>query len=100
LPEYDNVGLSHADRSRIIAEVDGSPVFPQGASFKGSFMVDGFVSGFWKITRLGSIATLNIEPFARVSRKDRAAVAEEGTDLLTFAVPDAPSHDIRFVSPE
>jgi winged helix DNA-binding protein len=98
LPEYDNIGLSHADRSRIIADVDREPVFPQGASFKGSYLLDGFVSGFWKITTLRGGATLTIEPFGRVSKKDRSALAEEGAGLLGFTAGDARDHRVRFAA--
>ena len=51
---------------------------------KGSFLVDGFVRGTWKIARQRKAATLRIEPFRKLSKKDAAALSREGERLLTF----------------
>jgi hypothetical protein len=44
LPEYDNVLLAHADRSRIIP---GPISLPRGGT-RGTVLVDGFVAGTWR----------------------------------------------------
>ncbi len=64
----------------------------------GTVLVDGFVRGSWKLQRERDTATLLVEPFKRLSAEDRAAVAEEGTRLLTFAAPEAKTWDIRFTA--
>ena len=46
LPEYDNLMLSHSDRTRVIADGYIGRIFTRGA-----FLVDGFVRGAWKIVR-------------------------------------------------
>src|SRR5437588_67510 len=69
LPEYDNVLLSHADRTRIIADDHRQRVFTRGA-----VLVDGFVGGTWTITWQRKAATLRIEPFAPLPTPDRIAV--------------------------
>src|SRR5438067_1737679 len=56
LPEYDNVLLSHADRTCIIADDHRRRVFT-----KGAVLVDGFARGTWTITRQRGTATLRIE---------------------------------------
>ena len=79
LPWFDNAFLSHKDRSRIIPPeyahlnigVIGRPVV----------LVDGFVRAFWSI-RDGE---LDVEPIEPLSRRDDAAVKEEGERLLAFA---------------
>jgi hypothetical protein len=90
LPEYDNLLLSHADRTRVIADDDRSRIFT-----KGAFLVDGFVRGTWKLTRRRDAATLAVEPFERLSRKDAAALTAEGARLLTFAAAGTAAHDIQ-----
>ncbi|HEX2222550.1 MAG TPA: winged helix DNA-binding domain-containing protein, partial [Candidatus Limnocylindria bacterium] len=45
LPEYDNVLLSHADRSRILPD----SALGRLTGWVGSFLVDGFVAGQWRI---------------------------------------------------
>jgi hypothetical protein len=92
LPDFDNALLAHADRSRIIA---GDHRTRAGIG-KPTVLVDGFVRGTWKIARKRAHATLIIEPFERLRRQDRAAVAEEGARLLTFAAADIRTRDVRF----
>lgn len=95
LPRFDNVLLSHADRSRIIpAEYRQRVIHDRSA--KGRVLVDGFIAGFWSIKREGDEATLLIEPFESVSEPDRAALTDEGTRLLTFAAADAETQEIAF----
>ncbi len=91
LPDYDNVLLAHADRTRIF-DVEGRRTPPIG---KPTFLVDGFVRGTWRIERRKAWATLTLTPFARLSKNDVAALTAEGTRLLTFAAPDAARRDLR-----
>jgi Winged helix DNA-binding domain len=94
LPEYDNLLLSHADRSRVIAGADRDRVFT-----RGSVLVDGFVRGAWRITRAARAATLEIEPLGRMTKGEREAVAEHGAGLLAFAAEEATVRDVRFGPP-
>jgi len=80
LPECDNVVLSHADRSRIV-----SAEHRRCVTAHKTFLVDGFVHGTWRIIQGPSVTTLVITPLARITRKDRLALAEEGARLLAFA---------------
>jgi hypothetical protein len=91
LPEYDNALLSHADRTRVIADEYRGRVFT-----KGAVLVDGFVRGSWKIARSRGAATLLIELFEPLSQEDQSAVADEGARLLAFAASDADIGTVRF----
>src|SRR5450631_4027876 len=90
LPDYDNALLAHDDRTRILAyehrRLAGRP----------TVLVDGFAIGFWKVTREGGRAILNIEALTRVSKKDVVAVSNEGARLLDFVAPDSQTRDVRF----
>jgi len=97
LPEFDNVLISYADRTRIIAEEDRTRVLANLG--RPMVLVDGFVTGFWKIVPDRDAATLFIEPLRPLLRKDTAALTEEGGRLLTFAAEGARTHDVRFVPP-
>ncbi len=90
LPEYDNLLLSHADRTRVIADADRERVFTRGA-----VLVDGFVRGTWAVRRERDTAALIVEPFAPLARSDRTALADEGERLLTFLADEARSRDVR-----
>lgn len=84
LPEYDNLLLAHADRSRVIAGERRAKVFLSAARVRSTFLVDGLVHGAWKIVRETGKATLLIEPFMPLDRDTRAALAEEAERLLHF----------------
>jgi hypothetical protein len=103
LPEYDNLLFSFADRRRIIvgerklgdAKV---PLFPGSGGNYGTVLIDGFWQGMWRIAREHGRASLVIEPFIRLSRKDATALAEEGGRLLAFAAAEADRHDVQIAS--
>ncbi|MGH8930268.1 MAG: DNA glycosylase AlkZ-like family protein [Egibacteraceae bacterium] len=50
LPAFDNILLSHADRTRIISDYR-KIVITQNGLVKGTIMVDGFVRGFREIAQ-------------------------------------------------
>jgi hypothetical protein len=96
LPEFDNILLSHADRSRILPPQYKSAVFTNNGLIKATVLVDGFVAGRWRIERAKRQATLVVEPFGKLARTRRARVAAEARRLLAVAAADAEERDVRF----
>lgn len=90
IPEYDNLLLSHADRSRVVTEAGLKQVFSKGAA-----LLDGFVAAAWKIVRARRTATLQVEPLRKLAKNDMHALEKEGLRLLGFAA-GAVEHAIRF----
>ena len=94
--EWDNLLLSHADRSRVMSEAHRSRVFTVNGIVRGTVLLDGFVAGTWKIERAKNAATVVLEPFARWSKADRLGVQEEAMRLLAFAAGgEGERHDVR-----
>jgi hypothetical protein len=95
--EWDNLLLSHADRSRVMSEAHRSRVFTVNGIVRGTVLLDGFVAGTWKIERAKkNAATVVLEPFARWSQADRLGVQEEAMRLLAFAAGgEGERHDVR-----
>jgi len=85
LPEFDNVLLSYADRTRIICDDDRKRIYTVNGLVPSTVLVDGFVHGRWKIDRGNGAAKLIVEPFRKLSKKDASAIVEEGLRLLSFA---------------
>ncbi len=90
LPEFDNLLLSHADRTRVV------PADLKGRTWTGNqahctLLVDGFLAGLWRLAD----GTLTVEPFGRLTKDQRAAVVEEAERMLGVLHPDA-ACDIRF----
>jgi len=97
LPEYDNLLLSFAERSRVIPH--GRPVpLPAGhGATAGTLLVHGFWQANWKITKAPDRAALHIVPFRPFGPAEADAVAAEGSRLLEFAAPAA-AHDVRVLA--
>jgi hypothetical protein len=93
LPDYDNVLLAYADRSRIVPEEHRKKVFLIGGRVRAAFLIDGFVAGRWKLEKP---ASLMIEPFGKLTKKDRRALEEEGERLARFLEPEADAAEVRF----
>jgi hypothetical protein len=96
LPEYDNLLLAHADRTRIISEAHRRKVATANLRILSTFLVDGVVSGTWRIDRSRSSAVLVLDAFVPLPRKTRAELIEEGTALVRFVEDDAEKVEVRF----
>ncbi len=96
LPDYDNILLAHADRTRIMAPGRHLGLFSSNGIMKGSVLLDGFVRAAWIPARNRGTTTLNITPFdAPVDGSGRHAIAEEGLRLLGLLAPGE-RHDVEF----
>lgn len=91
LPEFDNLVVGHADRTRLMTGEHRRRVVT-GSLVRPTFLVDGFVAGLWELKASGDRPVLTLEEFAPV---DRDALAAEAERLLAFAAP-ASSGDVRF----
>jgi Winged helix DNA-binding domain len=96
LAEYDNVLLSHADRSRVIDAGDHVLLHGGPGGWTGTVLVDGLMRATWAAGRQGEATVLTVRPSVPLTSADRADVATEGRRLLEFLVP-ARSHDVRFL---
>jgi len=93
--EFDNLVLSHADRTRVISDGNRQRLYTRNGIFPGTVLVDGFVAGAWRITRSRGSAGLTAEMFGAVAPQDRDAILAEAERLLGFAAP-GDNHEIRF----
>jgi hypothetical protein len=89
LPQYDNVLLGHADRSRIVPP-DAAALFD--VEFHWSpLLVDGMLRGVWRVDRRAALLHVRAP---RLTRGERRAVAAEGGALLGLLVPKAAEPDV------
>jgi len=96
LYDFDNLLLSHADRSRVITEEFQQHGLPDNV-MPAAVLVDGFARGIWTIARRQGTATLTIRPLARLSTQDIEALTVEGGEMLRFVAADA-AHDVRVLA--
>jgi DNA glycosylase AlkZ-like len=91
LPQYDNVFLSHDDRSRILVD----DVTIDELAWKGGVLIDGYVSAAWRIRREKKAATMTVTLYVPVTEEQHAEIEAEGERLLTFMTPDAETRAIH-----
>ncbi|MGH2476933.1 MAG: winged helix DNA-binding domain-containing protein [Candidatus Limnocylindrales bacterium] len=95
LPQYDNVFLSHDDRSRINGELAWGVEF----GWKGVILVDGGINGAWRIRRDGKAATLTIELGRSLRPAERRDLDLEAERLATFLDPESRRETVVIPAP-
>jgi Winged helix DNA-binding domain len=85
LPEYDNLLLSHSDRTRSVTGNRAVPLPPGNGATCGTFLIDGTWQGTWQIRDL----SLHIQPFSNLRLADRDALLTEAAQLRAFVAPCA-----------
>ncbi|MEU1435295.1 winged helix DNA-binding domain-containing protein [Streptomyces sp. NPDC005786] len=101
LPEFDNVLLGHADRTRVI------PLALKGRNgvgnqAYGSVLVDGFLAAIWRLESGGggaaptAVTVQELRPLTAAERDDVTGEAVTLLSVMTRAAGDGDGHDIRF----
>jgi hypothetical protein len=99
LPEYDNVLLSHADRSRIDAGHGPGLPFARGATAVGTLLVEGFYRANWEIAHDDATATLTVdrlEPLPDDGAGVVDEIAAEAAGLLALVAPESAERRVQF----
>lgn len=93
LPDFDNILLAHADRTRIMPAGKHLGMFSSNGVMQGAVLVDGFVRAMW-VPKKGAI---EVSPFVKpLAKSDRDQVAEEAIRLAEFLAPGE-KHVVRFL---
>lgn len=95
MPPFDNLIISHADRSRVISEDAYKQVFLSAARVMPTILVDGVVAGRWNTERDSAAATLRVEAFQPFDPQTETALIAEGERLLRFAEDDAQTFTVE-----
>jgi hypothetical protein len=95
VPDFDNLVLSHQDRTRVLADEHRQRITTANLLVRGTVLVDGFVAGVWKTERKKNTATLLLEPFVKLNKKVHAELEEEGDALIGFVEEDATRREFR-----
>jgi len=99
LPDYDNILLGHADRTRIMPHGRHLGMFSSNGVTQGAVLVDGFVRAMWKPVTADGLTHAAVTPFMKsLSKSEQRPIAEEAMRVLEFLAPQA-KHDVRFAAP-
>lgn len=94
LPEYDNILLSHQDRSRVIRDRRPVPLPAGDGGRAGTVLVDGDLSATWRLAIREGTATMTVSAIPALSAADKPDVEAEALRLLAFLVPTTSSRDV------
>ena len=96
LARFDAAILGHAapERTRVLPEEYRKAVI-FSAEVWPTFLIDGFVAGRWTIAVSPKEAVVELKPFKRLAKADRAALIEEGERLVRFYAPESKTHGVR-----
>ncbi|MFE1951668.1 winged helix DNA-binding domain-containing protein [Streptomyces sp. NPDC059524] len=87
LADFDNVLLSHADRTRVVPEAHHGRNWAANAAYP-AFLLDGFLAGLWTLKESADGTRITLEPFGSPTRAQREELVAEAE--RTAAVLEAP----------
>ncbi|MEV8292137.1 MULTISPECIES: winged helix DNA-binding domain-containing protein [Streptomyces] len=90
LPEFDNLLLSHADRTRLVPPAYKGRTWAKNTAYR-VLLVDGFVAGLWRLDD----DALVVEPFGPLTGARRDEVVAEGERMLAALHPGS-AYAVRF----
>ena len=97
--DFDNLVLSHAERSRVISPAATQRISTVNGVIPGTVLIDGFVAGMWRLDRGREEATVTVELFEPQNPtnldNERDGLTAEATRVLAFGAPGV-THRVRF----
>jgi hypothetical protein len=88
LADYDNLLLSHADRSRFGDERNRAALTYVEGPYPSSLMIDGQLAGQWHVRREGGSSTVVVRVMEPISPDGEAAIRSEAMAMLAFREPE------------
>ncbi|MBV9579244.1 MAG: AlkZ family DNA glycosylase, partial [Chloroflexi bacterium] len=89
LPDFDGVMLGWQDRTRMLSADDARLIANRNLQVPAVVLLDGAVSGTWKLERKRKAATLTIRTFRPLPKPDQSALETEALSLIQTFEPDA-----------
>jgi Winged helix DNA-binding domain len=84
LYDFDNLLLSHADRTRVCTEEFRRAFVRRSGPVPGAVLVDGFTAAHWTLTGDRETATLEVHPHRPLTGEEAEAAM-----TLAFMAPNA-----------
>jgi hypothetical protein len=97
LGEFDNVALSHADRTRIVDPEDAKLYnFSKNGRRAFTILIDGRVRASWQVARKKQEARIILMPFGKEPKRTLDELGAEGEALLRVIEPDSTEYVVEF----
>ncbi|QXC59981.1 winged helix DNA-binding domain-containing protein [Aquihabitans sp. G128] len=98
VPEWDNLLLSHADRTRVISDEHRARIFTDNGIIHPTVLVDGVVAGRWRLERTARAASITLHPFTAWNDAAARQATAEAERLLATTDPAA-THRVELHQP-
>ncbi|WP_433463796.1 winged helix DNA-binding domain-containing protein [Spirillospora sp. CA-128828] len=95
LYDFDNLLLSHADRSRFVTEQYRAQNYPARRPAPSIVLLDGVTAGEWTLETGRDEAVLTIRTYEKVSADDAEALEAEAHRLIGFAAAGTETRTVR-----
>lgn len=100
LPDFDNLWLSHAQRTRVVDDEHRRRLQTPNGRMPAAVLVDGRVRATWALTheRSGSrrTCTMTVTPLEPLTTTERRDVVEAAERAARFLAPDSDGHAVRW----
>ena len=97
LPLYDNVYLGYDNRRRMLS-AQTAHLINLFQAFKPAVLINGVIDAGWTIASKKGTATLEVECYRRMLKRELPEIEQAGVDFLKFMQPDANSWAVTFKS--
>ncbi|MCP2303274.1 winged helix DNA-binding domain-containing protein [Actinokineospora globicatena] len=96
---FDNLVLSHADRTRVIDDEHRKPVImgTGNGNVRPTVLVDGRVVGMWGTRRVKRTAVVEVTQFGKLTARTKREVEAEARRLLAVTDPDADTTEVHYL---
>ena len=84
LPSFDVYLLGHRSKSHLVADGNYKRVYRAAGWISPVILIDGRVAGVWSYTRREKTLQVNVEPFATISKHQRALIECRATNFAHF----------------
>jgi Winged helix DNA-binding domain len=93
LPVYDNLVLSHDDRSRVVPPELGAAL-PVGQENIGSVLIEGYIGARWRMRREKRSLRMIVELMRPIVAESREELEAEGQRVVDFLARDATEREV------
>jgi uncharacterized protein YcaQ len=84
LPNFDSYLLAHRDKDHLLSAHHYKRVYRNQGWISPVVLIDGEVAGVWSHKLKGKKLLVNIEPFGKLSKAQRAGIEQESESLARF----------------
>jgi len=84
LPNFDSYLLAHREKGHLLSAKHYKRVYRNQGWISPAVLVDGVIAGVWSYKLQGKRLLVDIEPFGKLSKTERAGIEREADSLALF----------------